>query len=68
VKVGIAAIVCVDATLAVCAIRILTEFESSVGMGLGVAKPGTHPMISVRVMSQTNKFILRVVDPSRFMG
>ena len=55
---GMAAIVCVDAAAAVCTINVPIAFGSSGGMGVGVIKVGTHPMIKDRVVKQINSFIL----------
>lgn len=69
VNVGIAAAVWTEAASAVCAIRTLIAFGSSGGMGVGVARDGTQPRISVRIVDQINSFILDKVmlpfTPSR---
>ncbi len=54
---GIATTVCVEAALAVCTINVPIALGSSGGMGVGVIKDGTHPMISDRVVRQINSFI-----------
>jgi hypothetical protein len=51
-----AATVCTDAASAVCAINTLMVFGSSGGMGVGVAREGTHPMTSDKVVKQINSF------------
>ena len=52
---GMAAIVCVDAALAVCAMNRLIAFGSSVGTG--VTMTGAHAIINIRVISQINIFL-----------
>ena len=54
---GIAAMVCVAAAFAVCAIKMLMEFGSVVGRGAGVGRAGAQARISVRVMNQKNNFL-----------
>ena len=54
---GMAAAVCADAASAVCAINMLMAFESSGGMGVGVANVGIHPTISVRMMNSIHNLI-----------
>jgi hypothetical protein len=52
VDAGMAAAVWAEAALAVCPINRLIAFESSGGMGVGVAKAGTRPTLKVRMMDQ----------------
>ena len=58
---GMAATVCVDAALAVCAISRLIELGSVVAIGTGVGRAGTQARISVSVMSQRKYFLRYVV-------
>ena len=60
---GMAATVCVDAALAVCAISRLIELGSVVARGIGVGSDGAQARISVSVMNQ-RKYFLRyaVID------
>ena len=59
VDVGRAAKVCVDATLAVCAMYVLMAPGSNVGTGGAAEKVGTHAMINARIANQSKIFILR---------
>jgi len=50
--------VCVKATLAVCTINVLIALGLSVDMETGTAMDGTHAIINVRAVSQSNNFFL----------
>lgn len=66
---GIAATVCVDAALAVCAINRLIELGSLVEIGTGVGRAGAHARISERVMNQRNiLFRCVVIDIFNYQG
>ena len=54
---GMAATVCVEAALAVCAINWLIEFGSVVARGTGVGRAGAQARISVSVMNQRDNFL-----------
>ena len=58
VDAGITASVCAEAALAVCTINVPIALGSSGGMGVGVAREGTHPIINEKVIDQINSFIL----------
>ena len=58
---GIAAIVCVEAASAVCAINKLIELGSVVGGETGVGRDGAQARISASVMNQSNNFLRWVV-------
>ena len=58
---GMAAMVCVAAALAVCAINWLIEFGSVVAGGTGVGSDGAQARISVSVMNQRDNFLRWVV-------
>ena len=54
---GSAVIVWLDAASAVCTMNVPIALGSSGGMGVGVAKDGTHPIINDRIVKQVNSFV-----------
>ena len=58
---GMAAMVCVAAAFAVCAMNWLIEFGSVVARGSGVGRDGAQARISASVMNQRDNFLRWVV-------
>jgi hypothetical protein len=59
VKVGMAATVCVDAALAVCAMMVLISFGSAVGKDV-VVMAGPHAITNTSAVNRYRSFVLRV--------